>query len=318
MPRSTAYWRQRGFVYSKISMQTRPTADATRRQYPRSSSKVRKRGRSRSISTPSITSSSGCLGSLKASMWGARAAPCGVRGCRAPVARRQLVAPAGDRRGRRAPRSLGAQLPRPLVHVVVNGPAEVPHGDDGAALVLRKYHERVIEIRVAAGHGDAQAGCGRPQATAPQRRAGTSEAPRVGPGREDVEPGLLEAVENAHPAEPGESQFVAEAAAQAVADGRARRRTTGASVRPFPRGRPARRPTSHGRRGPLRCAPKRSHSSRGTYRRPLQPVALEVLPEVGELERRAHRVGSAIERVGPRAPATRSTSRPTGFADRRQ
>ena len=157
-------------------MHTRPTADATRRQYSRNWSNVRNaagRGPSRRRLSRPRTASSEVEGRH-------------VRGGR-PLRRARLPAfeqaasssrhPATTRPPRASiPRW---PLPRPLVHIIVNRPAEVPHGDDGAALGIREHHERIVEIRVAAGHG-CSGGLGRLQEIAFHRRAGMSAVPRVG------------------------------------------------------------------------------------------------------------------------------------------
>jgi hypothetical protein len=69
-PRFNAYSAARGPLQPKILMQIRPTADATRRQYSNSSSKVAYAVRSRSIATPSITSSNAARGRSKRVMNG--------------------------------------------------------------------------------------------------------------------------------------------------------------------------------------------------------------------------------------------------------
>ena len=240
MPRSTAYWRQRGSVYSKIRCTRGP-----RRTHAQAVSAQLVEGAearpSRSISTPSITSSSGCLGSLKASMWGARAAPCGVRGCRpskhAASSSRQ---PAIDA----AAASLDASVP--------SCPAR---SSTSSSTARQKSHTAMMARRLCSGSPrtsnrnscrggpcDAQAGCGRPQATAPREGPGRRRSHQGGPRREDVEPGLLEAVQDAHTAEPGQSQFVPEAPALVRRRRRGLRRTAVAFEPPFPRARPARRP----------------------------------------------------------------------------
>ena len=161
-------------------MHTRPTADATRRQVL---AQLVERAEARPVKIH-LDTADHILERLSREVEG-RHVRCErepLRRARRPafVARRQFVAPARKRRGRRAPRILGRQLSRPLVHIVVNRPAEVPDGDDGAALWIREHNERVIEIGVAAGHGGAQAACGRLQEIAFHRRAGTSDLPRVG------------------------------------------------------------------------------------------------------------------------------------------
>ncbi len=121
----------------------------------------------RSIATPSIRSSNGCRGRPNSRTNGSSALSLrrawqrgstprrrrSTRQLRAP--RRQLPARA-PRLGRQraagvdtAHRAVTGRRPG-LVHRVVDGAAEVPHGDDGVPLSRRQHQERVVEAGVAA------------------------------------------------------------------------------------------------------------------------------------------------------------------------
>ena len=96
------------------------------------------------MATPSIKSSNADRGSANAAMNGARRVPCGVAGSPPFVQARDLVAPLRERR-RRIPIS-------GLVHRVIDGAAEIPHRDDGVALVGGQREKGIVEARRAPAH----------------------------------------------------------------------------------------------------------------------------------------------------------------------
>ena len=108
----------------------------------------------RSISTPSISSSNRARGRLNS-----RTNGCSADALRTSSAfrcrRRRALRASRHLRGRRGAR-LVAQPPahsllrHHLVDRIVHGAAEIPHGDDRAALARRQDEKRVVEAGVAA------------------------------------------------------------------------------------------------------------------------------------------------------------------------
>ena len=211
--------------------------------------------------------------------------PCGVCGRRRRiVAARQLGPP---ERHRFAPAGRSR-----LVHRIVDGAAEVPDGDDRAALRRRQHEERVVE-----------AGLARHQAALPAQRAARQSSTRhvAGAERRPVAeqraPARLDALEHPPAAEPGQPQLEPQPSADAVAhrpslvesvarhgDAVRRARVIHAGVSCLPR--------EVGLHGAARVEHLARH-----VEPPGAPVAAEVLPEVRQLQRGAQRVRRSIERL---------------------
>ena len=197
----------------------------------------------------------------------------------------------------------------------------------------RQHEERVVEIGVASHQASSrslrrlQAASGRVQPSAADsavlhRTPATRERAHPHGQRrtvvEDVEARPRRACrESRDAAEPGEPKLPAKPPADPVADGPSRRRRARASARPPHEAPRAIRASASRRRGPHRMR-RRGRDPRAAGRAGRGPVDRQVLPEVGELQRRADRIRLERRAAASSYPATRSTSRPTGFAERRQ
>ena len=213
-----------------------------------------------------------------------------------------------------------------LVHGIIYRPAEVPHRDDGVALIRRAAQEMsnrsswrgrswfccgniptcVARPRIR-GRRHAIGARRTSQRTAPSTRARVADS-ETWPVCEDVVIDAIEPLEDPHAAEPRTAQLVTEPASDAVADvssgvERQLRSPGHAPQDALPRlGHPAIVEIRDAR------APCRDVVQRHVQAAVL-PVAIEVLPEVRQLQRGAQRVRRSIERRVVE-PAMRSTRRP--------
>ena len=87
----------------------------------------------------------------------------------------KLQTPAGDLGGgRRSSARLAGHVD--FVDGIIDGAAEVPHGNDRVPLGRRQHQERIVEAGIA-GHGSF---AGQRQSTASRMRPGMSRFPIVG------------------------------------------------------------------------------------------------------------------------------------------
>ena len=124
-------------------------------------------------------------------------APCGDSGAPAVEYPGDLAAPEPQLVG-------GVGRARRLVHGVVDGPARIPHRDDGVAFGRRQHQERVVEGGVAA-HSSVL----HPTTSA-------SAAPSRGRAADRIEAALLEQFQHARAAVPGRPQLPLQPAADVV------------------------------------------------------------------------------------------------------
>src|SRR5439155_4668875 len=200
--------------------------------------------------------------------------------------------------------------------------AKVPHGGDGAPLLGRKDEERVVEtgftrhLRHADGPSELGPYTRRLQLIAPQINGGTSLTPSIGrPANASARPRSTRSRILRPPSHVKRSSY------------RSRPRTPSQTARP--RSKTASVNATHSpiawAHGAVRRSRSRSAStapdftitSRGTYKRP----ARQSRPKSCQKFVSCNAVQSASEdrsRSSERCPAMRSTSRPTGLADRRE
>ena len=170
--------------------------------------------------------------------WSAR--PCGVSG-RPPSKQR-----ATSSRQRRT--SSPAPLPWRLIDGIVDRPAEIPDGDDGAAVCRpagrgRSSRSWCLSPMFARCKSGPPAGRCAGTARAPCRRAqeyrGGVEGGEDRAAGEHVESAALQLVQNPHPAKPGRAELEFQAAADAVAHRPAGGKERARPAQSRPRARPA-------------------------------------------------------------------------------
>ena len=313
MPRFTAYERVRGSEYPKISTQISPTADATRRQYPASASKVGIRVTARSISTPSINSSNGARGRLNSRTNGCSARPCPGPRRGAAERRIELAAP-------RAP------LPEPARRVRrFRLPRRRPRGRNPTPRSSRFASSAAAPGRSSKSWCRGSWHCRPGQQT--RRDPGRVEQAERRTFADDVDLHALDAIQHADSAKPGRSKLVAKPAplrrrrrgdpasksvrvrltAAASAAAAASERLPASPSLWFPASDPLWLPAFAGRhvaRPPDRLAKATAARRSLMRRRKAEPTAgpvgheqidRQVLPEVRQLKRRAHRIRPRVE-----------------------
>ena len=251
-----------------------------------------------SMATPSTRSASGPRGRSNWRMNGSRARPCGVCGVddgssSVGEAARDLAAPLvepGVGGG-----AIGLGLDPRLVHRVVDGAAEVPDRDDRLAARRGQDEERVVEVGVA-GHVPGMPSNSTARASGWRARAapGTSPAPSVGRDSSGLRPGAA-----------ARSRIRMPPSQVRRSSRRSRPVTRSATGRPWSKRMRVRRTASS-----KAFAPGLGPDARGEiaflgpppaadFGGQVDPAAAvvdaEVLPEVGQLQRRAQAVGRLLD-----------------------